>query len=577
MLHGIIASPGIAIGKAFVLSPTLGAHASLPQLSIDEELKRFQQALEVAQVELGAIRDQVARTVGAEQAAILEAQRLMLMDPEMIEETVQFIRSQMSATLAWNTVTQKFIQIFETMKNEHMGARVADVKDIASRVHQHLQQVKNFDLSELTEEVIVVAEDLSPSETALLNTTKVLGFITNMGSKTSHSAILARTLGIPAVVGAKTMTQVIQNGVWIILNGQTGEILINPESAVIEKYRQLQQAEIHEKKELQKYLNRKSMTRDGHTIRLEANIGTLADLSLALKNDADGIGLFRTEFLYMDRQTMPTEEEQFQIYREVLSRMSPKSVIIRTLDIGGDKPISYLPMGKEMNPFLGCRAIRYCLRNPNILRIQLRALLRASVYGKLGIMFPMISSLQELLMAKQFVESAKKELALEHCSVSEEIQIGVMIEIPSAAMISDLLAKECDFFSIGTNDLIQYTCAVDRANEHISELYDASHLGVLRLIQMTITHAHQAGIEVSMCGEMASAFEYVPLLMGMGLDHLSMNANSILSIRQWIHGIHYADMKKLSQEIFHMARPLEIESQLKAFMQSVRSLKGLDR
>ena len=389
--------------------------------------------------------------------------------------------------------------------------------------------------------MIVVAHDLTPSETATLDRNHVLGFVTNVGGKTSHTAILARTLEIPAVLGLDSITQKVVTGDWIALNGDTGEVFINPSQEIISQLNEKKAKLEKEKAELARWVGKPSVTRDGRKVLLTANLGTVDDLPLVLKNDAEGIGLFRTEFLFMGRNSAPSEEEQFRSYKTVLEAMKGKPVVIRTLDIGGDKEVPYLNIKKEENPFLGLRAIRYCLRTPELFKIQLRALLRASSFGNLEIMIPMISCLQELTQAKAMIEEARAQLVSEGVKVASHIKVGIMIEIPAAALIADVLAKHCDFFSIGTNDLIQYTCAVDRMNQSIHQLYDPGHLGVRRLIAMTAKAAKEAGISVAMCGEMAGTAEFLSFLVGVGLDELSMSSSSLLRTRKQLAELSFKD------------------------------------
>ncbi len=420
--------------------------------------------------------------------------------------------------------------------------------------------IKSVDLSTLKESVLLVSNDLTPSQTANMDKEKVLGFLTNMGGRTSHTAIMARSLEIPAVVGLKNITTTIKQGDYVIIDGDSGKVLINPDAENIAFYNKLKEECEKIKQGLQSFKDQASVTFDGKKVELAGNIGTPEDITGLLNNGAEGVGLFRTEFIYMNRECLPTEEEQFDSYKTVLEALSPKPVVIRTLDAGGDKELSYLNIDKEMNPFLGYRAIRICLKETALFKTQLRALLRASVYGNLKIMFPMISSLEELLLAKDILNEVKEELDTSKVSYDSNIEVGMMIEVPSAAIISDILAKHVDFLSIGTNDLIQYTCAVDRMNEKIHDLYSPFNPAVLRLIKMVIDNGHKEGIWVGMCGEMAGDRKLIPILLGMGLDEFSMSPISILPARKLIHSLSYSDMKIFIDVILTMTTSEDIQS-----------------
>ena len=431
-----------------------------------------------------------------------------------------------------------FVSIFESMDNEYMRERAADIKDVTNRVLRHILGIKVVDLSALSEEVILIAHDLTPSDTATMNKNMVLGFLTDIGGRTSHTAIMARTLEIAAVVGLNDATEKIKDGDFVVFNGETGEVIVNPDKETINKYSQLKAKFDEEKEALKQLIGKASTTLDERHVELAGNIGSPNDLEGLLKNDAEGVGLYRTEFLYMDKEDdFPTEDEQYEAYKAVLEGMNGKPIVIRTLDIGGDKELKYFKMDEEMNPFLGYRAIRLCLDRTDIFKTQLRALYRASVHGKLRIMFPMISSLEELLKAKEILKEVLAEMDAEGIAYSNDVEVGMMIEIPSAAVISDILAKHVDFFSIGTNDLIQYTCAVDRMNQKISYLYNQFNPAVLRLIKMVIDNAHKEGKWVGMCGEAAGDQRMIPILLGMGLDEFSMSPISILPARKFITSV----------------------------------------
>ena len=436
-----------------------------------------------------------------------------------------------------------------------MRERAADIKDVTNRILRHILGVKVIDLADLAEEVVLVAHDLTPSDTATMDKKKVLGFLTDIGGRTSHTAIMSRTLEIAAVVGLNSATTEIKDGDFIAFNGNTGEVIINPDEETITTYRKLKADYEEYKKALELLKGQATVTLDGRHVELAGNIGTPGDVEGLIKNDAEGVGLYRTEFLYMDRSDFP-----YEAYKAVLEGMNGKPIVIRTLDIGGDKKLDYLPMDEEMNPFLGYRAIRLCLDRKEIFITQLRALYRASVHGKLRIMFPMISSLEELLQAKEVCEEVKTQLKAEGIAYSDEVEVGMMIEVPSAAVISDVLAKHVDFFSIGTNDLIQYTCAVDRMNQKISYLYNQFNPAVLRLIKMVIDNAHKEGKWAGMCGESAGDQLMIPILLGFGLDEFSMSPISILPARKLINSLSYEDMKKLSEEVLALGTAKDIKA-----------------
>jgi phosphotransferase system enzyme I (PtsI) len=442
-----------------------------------------------------------------------------------------------------------FVTMFESMDNEYMKERAADIRDVTKRVLSHLLGVQISNPSMVTEEVIVIAEDLTPSDTAQLNRQYVKGFTTDIGGRTSHSAIMARSMEIPAVVGTKTVTSSVENGDLIIVDGLNGEVHINPTPEVVAQYKEEHARYEEQKAEWAKLVNEPTVSKDGEHVELAANIGTPNDLEGVKNNGGEGVGLYRTEFLYMGRDELPTEEEQFKAYKAVLEGMEGKPVVVRTLDIGGDKELPYLNLPKEMNPFLGYRAIRLCLDEQDIFRTQLRALLKASTFGNLKIMFPMISNLDEFRAAKAVLEEEKKALLENGVEVSDHIEVGIMVEIPSAAVMADVFAKEVDFFSIGTNDLIQYTMAADRMNERVSYLYQPYNPAILRLVKMVIDAAHKEGKWAGMCGEMAGDEIAVPILLGLGLDEFSMSATSILRARSQISNLSKAEMKEMAEHV----------------------------
>lgn len=549
MIKGIAASSGIAIAKAYrLVEPDL----SFKKTTVDNpeiEVSRLQDAVKVSLEELEAIKNHAEKNLGADKAAIFDAHILVLNDPEMMGQIEDKIKNEkINAEAALKEVSDMFVQIFDSMDNEYMRERAADIRDVTKRVLAHLLNVTIPSPSLINEEVIVVAEDLTPSDTAQLNRDYVKGFTTDIGGRTSHSAIMARSLEIPAVVGTKVATTEISNGDLLILDGLSGEVHINPTKELLEEYRKKQADYAKQLEEWAKLVNEPSITKDGVQVELVANIGTPADVEGALQNGAEGVGLFRTEFLYMGRDELPSEEDQFEAYKAVLEGMKGKPVVVRTLDIGGDKELSYLKLPEEMNPFLGFRAIRLCLDRTDIFRTQLRALLRASVYGNLKVMFPMIATLDEFRKAKALFLEEKEKLEKEGIPVSDSIELGIMVEIPSTAVLADQFAKEVDFFSIGTNDLIQYTMAADRMNERVSYLYQPYNPSILRLVKMVIDASHKEGKWTGMCGEMAGDETAIPLLLGMGLDEFSMSATSILKARSLIRKLSKADMEKLAEE-----------------------------
>lgn len=563
MIKGVAASSGIAMARALVVERKAVLVENKRVSDIDTEKERFLGAVEKAKEQVGKIRDITEGKLGKDKSAIFDAHLMMLEDPELIGAvTTQIQNDGVNAEYALKSTVDMFIGIFEQMDNEYMRERAADIKDIGGRITNILLGINDTSLSEIYEKCIIVSKDLTPSDTAQMNSEMVQGFVTDMGGRTSHSAIMARTLEIPAVVGTQSGTENIKNGDFIIVDGDRGIVIINPNQEEINEYNKKIEDIVKLKNELLIYKDAESTTLDGRIVELAANIGSPKDVAGALKNGAEGVGLFRTEFLYMDRDSMPTEEEQYNAYREVLEGMGKRPVIIRTLDIGGDKKLSYLPIGDEMNPFLGYRAIRICLDRRDIFKTQLRALYRASVYGRLKIMFPMISSLQEILSAKEVIEEIKKELINEGKPFSDDVQVGIMIEIPSAAVISDILAKHVDFFSIGTNDLVQYSLAVDRMNEKISHMYDPFNPAVLRLIKTVIDNGHRLGKMVGMCGEMAGDAAAIPLLLGLGLDEFSMSAVSILNARKLIRKLDYKKVQDVASKALEFDTSEEIKDYL---------------
>lgn len=535
MKKGIAASKGYAIGKAYIQEHEEIIITDEKVSDIAGEKAKLQLALEASKAQLGKIKEKAAVEMGAEKAEVFEAHITLLDDPEFTGQMeMEIENNSINAMKAVEGVTATFVMIFESMDDEYMRERAADIKDVSKRIIANLAG-KGGDAFAITEQnTIVIAHDLTPSDTAQLDRSKVIAFLTNIGGRTSHSAIMARTLEIPAVVGLGDITTSVKNGDVIITDGITGEVIINPDQATLDVYKAKREKFLQDQEELKKLIDVKTVTKAGKRIEVCGNIGQPEDVLQVMANGGDGVGLFRTEFLYMDRDSAPTEDEQYEAYKFVLEKTEGKQVVIRTLDIGGDKTLPYLPLPEEMNPFLGYRAIRLCLDRKEIFKVQLRALLRASIYGNLAVMFPMISGLEEFQEAKAVVDECKAELKAEGKEYSENIQWGIMVEIPAAAVYADELAKHVDFFSIGTNDLIQYTLAADRMSEKVSYLYNPMHPAVLRLIKMTIDGAHKHGKWVGMCGEMAGDETAIATLVEYGLDEFSMSASSILNAKKII-------------------------------------------
>ena len=535
MKKGIGASKGYAIGYAFIKKDEEVKIEERIVENIDEELARLKAATDATRAQLEKIKDKAEKEMGAEKAAVFESHMMLLDDPEFtgaIEMNIS--NNKVNAEKALNDVLDMYVAIFGSMEDEYMKERIADVKDVGARILKNLAGVDTEGLASVGENSIVIAHDLTPSDTAQLDRNKVVAFLTNIGGRTSHSAIMARTLEIPAVVGLGTITEDVKNGDLLIVDGNTGDVIVNPDEATVKEYENKKEAYLKEKEELKKLIDVKVKTKSGKRIEVCGNIGKPEDVDAVMANGADGVGLFRTEFLYMDRDDMPSEEEQYEAYKYVAEKVGEKLGIVRTLDIGGDKKLSYLPLPEEENPFLGYRAIRLCLDRKDIFKVQLRAILRGSAHGNLAIMFPMISSLDEFFQAKEVLAECMAELKAEGKAYDENIKTGIMVEIPAAAVMADEFAKHVDFFSIGTNDLIQYTLAADRMNEKISYLYNPMHPAVLRLIKMTIDAAHKEGKFCGMCGEMAGDERATAKLVEMGLDEFSMSASSILGAKKII-------------------------------------------
>ena len=574
-LTGIAASDGVAIAKAFLVEePDLSFEISKSNDS-QQEKERLAKAIADSKVEIEKIKAVASNALSEEEAQVFDAHLMVLEDPELQQAYTQKIEDEtLNAQSAVRQTADFYIEIFKGMEdNPYMQERAADIKDVTDRLVAHLLGVKIPDLSTIDEEVVVVAYDLTPSDTAQLNRQFVKGFATDIGGRTSHSAIMSRSLEIAAVVGTGNVSKEINDGDTVIVDGLNGDVIVNPDDATIAEYEKIAADFLARKAEWEKLKDAETLTKDGKKFEIAANIGTPKDLEGVHSNGAEAIGLYRTEFLYMDSDEMPTEDEQFESYKVVLEGMNGHPVVVRTMDIGGDKHLPYLQLPEEMNTFLGYRAIRIGLNQPELLRVQLRALLRASVYGSLRIMFPMISNLPEFRAAKAIYEEEKAKLESEGVEVADDIQVGIMIEIPAAAVIADQFAKEVDFFSIGTNDLIQYTMAADRMNEHVSYLYQPFNPSVLRLIKNVIDASHKEGKWTGMCGEVAGEPMAAPLLVGMGLDEFSMSASSVLKIRSLISKLDSNEMAELANKVVTEATSSdEAEALIKAAVPELADL-----
>ena len=551
MISGILASPGIAFGKALLLKEDeiVIDRKKISADKVDQEVERFLSGRAKASAQLEVIKTKAGETFGEEKEAIFEGHIMLLEDEELEQEIIALIKDKhMTADAAANEVIDGQATALEELDDEYLKERAADVRDIGKRLLRNILGLAIIDLSAIQDEVILVAADLTPSETAQLNLKKVLGFITDAGGRTSHTSIMARSLELPAIVGTGSITAQVKNGDYLILDAVNNQVLINPSNEQIEALRNLQAQVAEEKAELAKLKDLPAITLDGHQVEVCANIGTVRDVEGAERNGAEGVGLYRTEFLFMDRDALPTEEEQFAAYKAVAEACGSQAVIVRTMDIGGDKELPYMNFPKEENPFLGWRAVRIAMDRKEILRDQVRAILRASAVGKLRIMFPVIISVEEVRALKKEIEIYKQELRDEGKAFDESIEIGVMVETPAAATIARHLAKEVDFFSIGTNDLTQYTLAVDRGNDMISHLYQPMSPSVLNLIKQVIDASHAEGKWTGMCGELAGDERATLLLLGMGLDEFSMSAISIPRIKKIIRNTNFEDAKVLAEQ-----------------------------
>lgn len=569
MISGIPASPGIVFGKALVLKEEkiVLDTQKIQDDQVEAEVARFYEGRNAAVEQLTAIKDRAYASLGEEKAAIFEGHLMILEDEELEEEIIDYLRSnKVNAGVAASTIIDQQVAMLSEIDDEYLKERAGDIRDIGNRLIKNILGMNIVDLGEINEEAILVAYDLTPSETAQLNLDKVLGFITDIGGRTSHTSIMARSLELPAIVGTNTVTQQVNTGDFLILDAVNNRVYVNPSQEEIDHLKALEAQLAEEKAELAKLKDLPALTLDGHRVDVVANIGTIRDVEGADRNGAEGVGLYRTEFLFMDRDQLPTEEEQFIAYKEVVEAMNGRLVVLRTMDIGGDKELPYLNLPKEMNPFLGWRAIRIALDRKEILHAQLRAVLRASAFGKLAVMFPMIISVEEIRTLKAEIEVLKAQLRNEGQAFDENIQIGVMVETPSAAVNAKFLAKEVDFFSIGTNDLTQYTLAVDRGNELISHLYNPMTPSVLSLIKQVIDASHAEGKWTGMCGELAGDEKATLLLLGMGLDEFSMSAISVPRIKKLIRNVNYQDAKLLADKALEQPTAADIEKLVADFL-----------
>lgn len=568
MKKGIAASRGIAIGQAYVLAETVYLEDITAKAeNLQMEILRLDEAIKKAVFEIQQIKEKALQEMNAEHAEIFNAHISILQDETLRTDTIKLILADCSkAECAVKKTMEGYCTLLEQIEDEYLKERISDFRDVSNRILCCLSGDEGDKFAKMAEESIVIARDLTPSDTARMNKEKVLAIVTDLGGRTSHTAIIARSLEIPAVLGLQGITETVQDGDVLVVDGTEGVVLVNPGQEQLRTYERKRQKYIEEQNEMQRLVELPAVTRDGgRRVELAVNIGSAKDCVSGLQYGAEGVGLFRTEFLYMDRNTLPDEEEQYLAYREALEAMESRPVIIRTLDIGGDKCLPYLKMEPEMNPFLGMRAIRLCLQQPLVFKSQLRAILRASHYGKARIMYPMISAKWELKAANQALFEAMKELDQEGIAYDKNIEKGVMIEIPAAAIIAEHFVEDVDFFSIGSNDLVQYTLAVDRLNQKLGELYKPLHPAVLRLIKHVIDVSHKAGKWTGMCGEMAGEEKYVPLLIGMGLDEFSMSASSLLAVKRTIRNLDYTKAKQLARQALELGEAAQVTELLKGY------------
>jgi phosphotransferase system enzyme I (PtsI) len=561
-LTGIGVSSGIVIGKVYLIDRTKVTYTLryIGESGVRPEVERFRQAVDVSKKQLAEVSERIQGEHFDEFKHIIDAHLLILKDRMLIDDTEKIIRDeQVNAEWALKIQHEKISRFFKELNDEYLSERMGDVDYVVERILRNLVGKHEESITGITGDVIVVAHDLSPADTAQIDRDVIKGFVTDIGGRTSHTAIMARSLEIPSVVGLETVSSLVKSGDCIVVNGTTGQVIINPSPEVRAEYERLLKRYQDEERQLLSIMELPAATLDGYRISLMANIEMPHEIRSIKEHGAEGIGLYRTEFLYLNRKSLPTEDEHFEVYRYVVENMKPKVTIIRTFDLGGDRFLSPIDLAQEMNPAMGLRAIRFCLKEPDIFKDQLRAILRASAYGPVKIMFPMISGVEEIRLTKMILEEAKDDLIGRGVPFDEHIEIGSMMEVPSAMVIADLLAQEVDFFSIGTNDLIQYSLAIDRVNEHVNYLYEPLHPAVLRMIGGAVHAAHERGIKVAMCGEMAGEPLYLPILVGMGLDELSMNAMSILRVKKILREMSYQDCRKITDEILTFATAREID------------------
>ncbi len=569
LIQGIGASPGIIIGRAYLIERS---KVRLPQKQItpdqvEGEIGRFLKAIEMSRDQLAEIKEKILDPEVRRHAFILDVHLMILNDEMLIEDTVGMIRKRkVNAEWALDLILEKLDTAFKAIEDEYLRERRSDLHYVATRIFRNLLGKKHDDVTKIKGKVVVVAHDISPADTLQMNLKHVAGFITDIGGKISHTAILSRSLGIPAVVGLEVATSLINGGDLLIFDGETGEVVINPTDDVSQSFLERKRRMKSMEREVLKYAPLPAETRDGVRIRLQANIEMLEEIPSAKAHGAEGIGLYRTEILYLNRKDLPGEEEHFQTYRRLAESIHPATATVRTLDIGGDKFLPDYAKNNEMNPAMGLRAIRFSMKETDIFKIQLRGILRASAYGKLRILFPMISGIEEIRQAKALLEEVKRGLTKARISFDQEIKIGAMIEVPSASITADILAREVDFFSIGTNDLIQYALAIDRINEHVSYLYEPLHPAILRMIRGVVESAHQVGVSVAICGEMAAEPAYVMILLGMGLDELSMNPVAIPKVKKVLRMLRFEETKSLVEQLYQFSTASEIECYVRNWM-----------
>ncbi|MUG89154.1 phosphoenolpyruvate--protein phosphotransferase [Paenibacillus timonensis] len=566
MIQGIGAAAGVAIGKAFVLPAWEWdvPDRRMEKVDLAKEFERLYEGIRTSKTEIEVMKNEIKETVGAEESGIFDAHLAILEDPVFMSEIRGIIERQYKAAeVAVKEAIDHFVTMFDLLDDEYMKERALDIKDVGNRLLKHLLGTPDITLPADTQPYILVAKELSPSQLVHLNPDNVLGMVTMAGGKTSHSAIMARALGIPLVSGLENkLVEPLQTGDMLVIDGDEGWVYLNPEPAIVTRFTELAEKQRRRKEQLQLLAAVEAITKDGVRMRLAGNISSVKDLELALKHGAEGVGLFRTEFLYMDRSTFPGEDEQFEVYKQVAEKAGPHPVVIRTLDIGGDKQLEYFELQEEENPVLGYRGIRISLDSRELFRTQLAAVLRASAYGKMKILYPMISSLEEVRGANAILEEAKQDLTRRGLAYDPEIQVGIMIEIPAAAAIADLLAQEVDFFSIGTNDLVQYVLAVDRMNEKIAHMYHPFHPAVLRLLRQTVQSAKEAGITVSVCGEMAGDEKAVPLWLHLGVTDLSMSPQALLRVKHRVLNSDSRESKKVGAACYRLSTSDQVESEL---------------